>query len=173
MNGLSRVCSFAFAFVLLAGVSPVYAIPLNAGDSVVYNFDFTGASPPPPYTGVQASIFFSPGPFDIDLVFLDGLDGTGSSSISLSHVVGNDNIGVGVGEPGLNDGVFSIRITANVPLELTSVAGIGFALDGSLGFIDATLSTPAPEPATLALVGFGLLAAATIRRRRNRTGTTA
>jgi hypothetical protein len=53
-----------------------------------------------------------------------------------------------------------------VPLELTSVAGIGFALDGSLAFIDASLSTPAPEPATLALVGFGLLAAAAIRRRR-------
>ena len=50
-----------------------------------------------------------------------------------------------------------------MPLELTSVAGIGFALDGSLAFIDATLNTP--EPATLALVGFGLLAAAAIRRR--------
>jgi hypothetical protein len=166
MNGLSRVCSFAFAVVLLVGASPVHAIPLNAGDSVVYNFDFTSASPPPPYTGVQASIFFSPGPFDIDLVFLDGLDGTGSSSVVLSHVVGSDSVGVGVGDPGLNDGVFSIRITANVPLELMNVAGIGFALDGSLAFIDATLSTPAPEPATLALVGFGLLAAAAIRRRR-------
>ena len=31
MNGLSRVCSFAFAVVLLAGVSPVHAIPTGPG----------------------------------------------------------------------------------------------------------------------------------------------
>src|SRR5437868_1121505 len=79
MTYLNKFYTAALLAVSLAVVTPTHALLLNTGDSVFYNFDFTGATSPPPYNSGD-SVFELGAVFvgqTIGLVFFDGLNGTG------------------------------------------------------------------------------------------------
>jgi hypothetical protein len=176
MSKLCKVYGAALVVLSLAAVSPAQAILLNTGDSVVFNFDVTaGAPPPPPYIDVQTNFFFSgfdAGEHATVEIFgdLDALGPIVVLSFPLDGPV--TSVGIGFGDPSTEDGVFSARLVADQgPFDVDAAEALGFVLVEDVfqftSFVPGTISG-APEPASLALIGIGALAAAAMRRRRSK-----
>jgi len=169
-----KIGRIALVGLWLAAVSPAQAILLNTGDSVVFNFDVTaGAPPPPPYINVQTNFFFSgfDGGEHATVEIFGDLDALGLNEISFSLDGPITSIGIGFGVAGTEDGVFSARLVADQgPFEIDMAEAFGYVLIE--GVYQLTSPVPgtisgAPEPASLALLGIGALAAAAMRRRRD------
>ena len=163
LSWVAALALFASA-VLVAG--PAQATPISAGSSLIYNFDFTSQTPPPPYTN-QMAIRFSyssiSAPADY-LVFRD-LNGTGGTADSFGF--GSHFVLGGLTQPSLLDGVFSVRVTALTDLDIT-IARAFAANQGDTVFnisVDGVLEpTSVPEPSSLALFAAGLVVFGAARR---------
>lgn len=146
--------------ILLAQVTDTKAdVMLAPGESVVYNFDFTGAAPPPPYPGVLWTFSY----FSADLVELtmfDGLDASGAVfyTNALNCCAGGDRW---MFEAAALDGVFSVLFGASGAGAMVATpwaAGVtGFHGDLLTGWMAGVISQEVPEPASLALVATILL----------------
>lgn len=164
--------------------SPAQGVTLQTGDFSVFNFDFTSQPTPPPYANLSVAFSLENIDFGIDFAVFDlfgGLDATGpviySSGtglpVSIFTVIGLSN-------PGLVDGLFSARVTATGgPFDVTTVTGRATIVDEAnstpdvtlfklAATLEGTLVTSIPEPASLALLGGAVLAAAAFRRRVRR-----
>jgi len=155
--------------VLVLGTPAVAApITVNAGESVTFNFDLSGATPAPPYdhidfqTGLDV-LTLDPGELG-QYTFWGGLNATGGNFGSLFHFV----IAALHSQPAITDGVFSITL-AMVTGSITVEPFVYGVQDVGLVYTAAVYPTLAavPEPATLTLLGLAL-AGAGARRRRER-----
>ena len=88
MNAYLRFVRLLGAALLSFGaIAPASALPvtLDAGSSVMFNFDFTGQSPAPPYA--QVNVFLDVAGFDsgesLSFTAFNGLNGTGGAAFSL------------------------------------------------------------------------------------------
>ena len=162
------LCAMVFTLLMFSRAEAA-PILVSAGEAVIFNFDLTGAVPPPPYTSISAftgtdsSSLFDP---EVELggwQFFSELNGTGAlfrtGSVFLS----------GVGNwPGMFDGVFSVVLTLTHGSLIVNPSARGSVLGVETGLIPATVAS-VPEPATLALFASGLVTAA-VRRSRIRRG---
>lgn len=166
--------AIAVAMATAASLS-AQAITLQTGESAVFNFDFTGQTPAPPYTGqVTAGFSFANVDLGTDQLRLEAfgdLGATGTSVFTQTYSF----FPVSIEEffaPGLTellDGVYSVRLSADHgPFDVTGSVAKAFKqeLGSPFATITGTLATSIPEPAALALLGGGMLAVAAFRRRR-------
>lgn len=156
------------------------AIPITVdpGDTVILNFDLSGASPPPPYDNLLAEVILT----DVELadimsvVLYTELDGAGTA------VFGGTVNGIGQfifsafsGDPNSSDildGIFSWVVSGvSGSFAIDSATAEGFTSierdvgTGSVGPIEVITSVP--EPGTLSLLAIGLAGFTFARRRRN------
>lgn len=172
MKDLFRNLSAALSIVIVSVFfAPAQAIPIDiaAGESIIFNFDFTSEAPPPPYDSASASWsltnLFDDGEVDNGLieVFAD-LYATGSVINSGEWTDSFFFAGFGDNRPDVVDGLFSMKFTAITgTVTLTSISGLGYPSEGAPVIITPTL---VPEPTTLSLLVAGLIGFGLTRRRR-------
>jgi len=173
---LRAMLALALTLPAAAQATPVTIL---SGQTMLFNFDMTGAAPAPPYTRVELN-------FGVDLaastatdalyeVFTE-LEGNGSlgggpiSVVSLASILASDE------DPEFVDGLFSFTIKA-LDGDLTMDAKVQGVLviprgefrtdfiEPVVRLIDSTAPGTVPEPSTVALV---LLAAAAMAARGGR-----
>jgi hypothetical protein len=144
---------------------------------VVYNYDFTGVTPAPPYTSVSVPLgvtFSTFGQHDISFIIFDGLNGSGTSisAPTSTNTAGFIAFNMGIlGSTLLLDGVFSIAISViqdpgSVDIDAISASGVKDGNFGNESSISPTVGTlSAPEPGSLWLFGIAPICLMASRRR--------
>ena len=185
MNRRPLRSAAAIVTLALALLVPQFAeadpVPIPVGnslaDDLVFNFDFTGATPAAPYDELSVILTIvlaaPPNPYDLVFDMTPEFDLMGSSLITVTSptIISPSNVLVTItldnillSFPGFEDGIFSVGIRANLAgATLTSINASGTDLsDQSTGLI-APINT-VPEPSTLLLLAIGLLVAYVVRR---------
>lgn len=164
----TAVTSLFFSFFLLIAGAwlPAHALTLQAGETVIFDFDFTGQSPPPPYTHSVTFVIDGSGS-NIDGTLFGDLGATGNVIVPLP---GFGSYTFPVEFSDIVDGVFSMSITAfEGPSDIEIYAFGTTSGDLRTPRLDGVVHTAVvSEPVSLALIGSGLLMAAAFRRRLRR-----
>jgi hypothetical protein len=152
-----------------------YPSPLiTLGDLAIYNFNFSGLTPPPPYNFMALAFAFAGFDAGESLVWqaFDGLNATGGPISPAQILLGPSGPrDFAFGLPGALDGVFSIGVSDVVgSLELSILAA---AEGGDPAILNnapiITRQGAIPEPATLSLLGFALAVIAACRRSQRKS----
>jgi len=159
------------AATLLAALLPIgaaqAAVTLSSGESALFNFDLTGATPGPTFSTVE--IFYNWSDESGDSVFREffaELDGGGSSVFSSTFFVASTVFVNAASNEPVRDGLFSMRVTATSGTFSLDPYAIGNSATGAdTDPVYGTLST-VPAPATLALLGIGFAGLGIARRRK-------
>jgi hypothetical protein len=170
--------TFALITLVIVGVQGADASPITIGESVVYNFNFTGQTPGPPY-GTYVYLDYEvnnlvPSPGSVATIdIFTGLNASGSLYFSgdLAFLSGLSFPSIiNMSDPGVLDGVFSIRWTVKSgEFEILDTLALAYNGDplsnGPVARVPGTVSS-VPEPSTLATLGTGLIAFLAFTRRR-------
>lgn len=163
-----RYATLVFISFLHGLIFPAHALTINAGDSYTFNFDLTSATPAPPYDRVQLSWNFDPDTIFNDgetdsgtIALFGGLNATGSTISWADDFWSDGSFGTGLSTPdsALLDGRFSVVFTGvegTAELSMLPVAS-GRKDNTWSDDIPGVLATSVPEPATIALIGLGLV----------------
>jgi|GEM_PF-3555480 hypothetical protein len=155
-----------FSLLFFSPASFATPFTLAAGQSLTFNFDFIGATPPPPYTGLslatnmdQPSIL-DPETDQVGLSFFAGTNATGGFAFSLTPTE-NFLSTVFSANPGLIDGIFSVVLSViqgNVSFSDYPAATMLIDTRDGPTQVGHLAGQQVPEPATLSLLGLGALA---------------
>jgi hypothetical protein len=179
---ITRTRLLATLIVGLAAIaSPaVQAFPITtiaAGDTVIFNFDFSGSTPPPPYVGgfTRFITYTRTGAPVASFEFRGGLNGAGpliefydnvvipASNLDLGPVASNPNYDTYL------DGNYSVVVKGLVStFDFALVFGYAGITSLDQVRIEATIGSPVavPEPGTLALLCLGFASLTMSRRRK-------
>lgn len=157
-----------------ASAGPI-SIPVGTtdADNLIINFDFSSASPPPPYDFVTASLIWSgldSGEL-LTTIFFHNLNGSGGSFSSNTDTfpIG----GLTYTAPEMDDGIFSVGLRLNTGAALltsfTAIATVNEPFHQVT--IDGVAVNAVAEPATVMLLGTGLFAVVARRRARRAGGS--
>ncbi len=175
MHRPSRFAS-AFGLVAVLTTGTATAVPLPTGTTrdvdLIVDFDFTRATPPPPYTtlGIAFALADSAG----HEVAVDLFGGPGGadyrSSFFYTSATSGTLTGSGSGFAPLLDGVFSLGFRVDAGnVQLLSVSATEFTGNRSVT-IDGVPFASVPEPASVALLAAGAIVSILTRRRRAMAG---
>lgn len=129
---LRRISGLALVFPFLAFEAHAALLPAGLSGQVILNFDFTQASPSPPYGFVQFDADIAnaalPG---LHVTLYDGLNGHGATHVIdvTPGYINNGVFGFGTGLPLVADGVFSVGLydtTGSTSMSNVSVWGRTF-----------------------------------------------
>jgi hypothetical protein len=166
---MKKLLGLAVVALLSASRAGATPIIVSEGDFVLFNFDLTDATPPPPYSSAILHLgrtgldFFPP---DVgEWTFWTELNASGTvfltAGVNLS----------GFGRPELNDGVVSATLSMTAGSITVDPCLLGITADGArteCANLPPPPPPPVPEPATLSLLGAGIAAAMFRHRRRTK-----
>lgn len=170
---MRNVVAAAVLFALFAGPAQAAPMAVSAGESVTFNFDLSGDTPPPPY--LLASLFVNTDGLDFEpcdtgpCALLDigtwdlwtELNGGGSSFFHRDLSLGSTF------QPEMRDGVFSAVLHVIEGLVFVDPVACGISADGArTPDCPAGPLPPAPEPATLSLLAIAAAGVYVRSRRR-------
>ena len=156
---IRKFFSVLVATFFASGVATAAPITVDAGESSILVFD---ASALMPYSAVAISYSLaSAGGATYTMNFFTNSDGTGAAVGNAAGAAGGSGGFNLMNNTGVFDGDFSAVVSAfGSPVTFTITATIGAAV------IEPTVLSQVPEPATLTLLGLGMLGIAALRKRR-------
>lgn len=172
MNG--RILAVLVVVVLAASHAQAAPITVSAGDTLVFNFDLTGASPAPPYSSLSLRTGLDPNSVDGSdsgtwFLFAD-LDATGdvlTAATALLFGIVEEGGPPAPGVPTTLDGIFSAKLVLTSGSLVIDPCAAGTIVTGAETSCVAPASvTAVPEPMTVSLMGAGLAGMLAWRRRR-------
>ena len=159
-------------------VPPANAIPVTSTSEVIFNFDFSFQTPPPPYNDVFVNVYYTglDNNESMSILSYGLLSGAGGWLNGVSFLSPSSGIqGINYGsQTELVDGVFSLGFYLNSGIaDVSRVTATASYFGGQITIdgVNANVTT-VPEPAIAVLLGSGILGAVLSRRRWRFKGNT-